>query len=143
MASEWLSQSGVSGAIGHQDDTGPWILEEFPDLFYILSKSPDGRDRREGAYRGMYLGGDESLTSLAWVDRHVRNDHGPLGALYPTSTWTAPNPHGTLKEGDTPSWFYFLPVGLGALDDDLWIVKPPRGERGGAYVLFDSREMSN
>ena len=37
---------------------------------------------------------------------------GPLGALYPTSTWTAPNPHGTLKEGDTPSWLYFLPVGL-------------------------------
>src|SRR5262249_43651030 len=31
----------------------------------------------------------------------------------PTSTWTAPNSHGTLKEGDTPSWLYFLPVGLG------------------------------
>src|SRR5262249_13417335 len=30
-----------------------------------------------------------------------------------TNTWTAPNPHGCLKEGDTPSWFYFLPTGLG------------------------------
>ena len=23
-------------AIGHQDDTGPWIVEQFPDLFYVL-----------------------------------------------------------------------------------------------------------
>ena len=42
----------------------------------------------------------------------MRTAHGPLGALYPTQTWTAPNPHSTLKEGDTPSWFYFLPIGL-------------------------------
>jgi hypothetical protein len=67
---------------------------------------------REGAYRGMYLGGDESLTSREWVDAHVRKDRGPLGALYPTKTWTAPNPHSCLKEGDTPSWLYFLPTGL-------------------------------
>jgi hypothetical protein len=100
-------------SIGHQDDSGPWIIKEFPDLFYVLSKAPEGKDKREGAYRGMYLGGDESLTSREWVDEHVRIAHGPLGALYPTSTWTAPNPHATLKEGDTPSWFYFLPVGLG------------------------------
>jgi hypothetical protein len=99
-------------AIGHQDDTGPWIGEQFPELFYILSKAAPKRDMREGAYRGMYLGGDESLTSRAWVDAHVRNGHGPLGALYPTKTWTAPNPHGCLKEGDTPSWLYFLPTGL-------------------------------
>jgi len=42
----------------------------------------------------------------------VRTGHGPLGALYPPRTWTAPNPHSTLKEGDTPSWFFFLPHGL-------------------------------
>jgi hypothetical protein len=99
-------------AIGHQDDTGPWIVERFPGLFYILSKAPKKHDMREGAYRGMYLGGDESLTARAWVDAHVRKGRGPLGALYPTRTWTAPNPHGCLKEGDTPSWLYFLPTGL-------------------------------
>jgi hypothetical protein len=99
-------------AIGHQDDTGPWIVEHFPNLFYVLSKAPAKRDMREGAYRGMYLGGDESLTSKGWVDAHLRKDRGPLGALYPTKTWTAPNPHGCLKEGDTPSWLYFLPTGL-------------------------------
>src|SRR5262249_53714094 len=28
-------------AIGHQDDTGPWIVEQFPNLFYVLSKAPE------------------------------------------------------------------------------------------------------
>jgi len=108
-------------SIGHQDDTGPWINKEFPDLFYILSKAPEGRDKREGAYRGMYLGGDESLTSRAWVDSHVREEHGPLGALYPViGMWTAPNPHATLKEGDTPSWLYFLPIGLSDPAQPTW-----------------------
>jgi hypothetical protein len=58
----------------------------------------------------MYLGGDESLTSQDWIERHVRSK-GSLGALYPLKTWTAPNPHSCLKEGDTPSWFFFLPLG--------------------------------
>jgi hypothetical protein len=99
--------------IDDQDRIQPWIFENFPDLFYVLAKSAPGADKRTGAYRGMYLGGDESLTSRAWVDSHVLLNHGPLGALFPTSTWTDPNPHATLKEGDTPSWFYFLPTGLG------------------------------
>jgi hypothetical protein len=98
--------------IDDQDRIQPWIFENFPDLFYVLAKSAPGADKRTGAYRGMYLGGDESLTSRDWVDAHVLKNHGPLGALYPTSTWTEPNPHATLKEGDTPSWFYFLPIGL-------------------------------
>jgi hypothetical protein len=109
-------------SIGHQDDTGPWINETFPDLFYVLAKAAPGQDMRTGAYRGMYLGGDEALTSRAWVDANLRTGRGPLGALYPTTTWTAPNPHATLKEGDTPSWFYFLPTGLG---------DPARPEWGG------------
>jgi hypothetical protein len=107
-------------SINHQDDTGPWINENFPDLFCVLAMAPAGRDKREGAYRGMYLGGDESLTSRDWVDSHVRKDRGPLGALYPTKTWTAPNPHATLKEGDTPSWFYFLQTGLGDAAHPEW-----------------------
>jgi hypothetical protein len=98
--------------IDDQDRLQPWIFENFPDLLYVLAKAPPDRDKREGAYRGIYLGGDESLTSLAWLDEHVRQNHGPLGALYPAKTWTAPNPHSALKEGDTPSWFYFRPSAL-------------------------------
>ncbi len=79
-------------------------------MFYILAHRPEGRDKRDGVYRGMYLTGDLSTTSRHWVDEHIRSA-GPLGALYPTETWTDPNPHGCLKEGDTPAWFFFLPRG--------------------------------
>jgi hypothetical protein len=98
-------------AIGDQDDTGPWIRKWFPSLFYILDHARDG-NKMHSCYRGMFLGGDESLTSSAWVDSHVRRDHGPLGEFYPPEAWTGPNPHGALKEGDTPSWFYFMRNGL-------------------------------
>jgi hypothetical protein len=115
-------------SIGHQDDTGPWIVENFP-VFFILSsidaadvlgKARGTADRRQSVYRGIYLGGDESLTSRDWIDANVRNAHGPLGALYPPRTWTAPNPHGVMKEGDTPSWFYFLRNGLSDSEHPDW-----------------------
>lgn len=96
--------------IGDQDRIADWMRAEFPGMHYILAKAPAGRDFRDAVYRGMYLTGDASLTSRAWIDEHVRS-RGPLGALYPTETWTAPNPHSSLKEGDTPSWFFFLPLG--------------------------------
>jgi hypothetical protein len=75
----------------------------------------------------MYLGGDESLTSCEWIDTHVRA-HGALGPLYPTKTWTAPNPHGCMKEGDTPSWFFFLPAGGNVPTD------PTRPGWGGQFI---------
>lgn len=96
--------------IADQDGIAEWMWSAFPDMFYILSKAAKGRDKREAVFRGMYLTGDEALTSREWIDRHVRSS-GPLGALYPIKTWTAPNQHGCLKEGDTPSWFFFLPCG--------------------------------
>jgi len=96
--------------IGDQDGIADWMHAEFPGMFYILSQPPPGGDRRQGTYRGMYLGGDESLTSSEWIEKHVLRT-GPLGALYPLKTWTVPNPHSCLKEGDTPSWFFFLPLG--------------------------------
>ncbi len=119
--------------IDDQDRIAEKIWAEFPGLDYILAKAAKGRDKREGMYRGMYLGGDIELTSLAWLDEHVREGHGPLGALYPPKTWTAPNPHGALKEGDSPSWLYVMPVGLGDPTHPHWIswggrfVKSPEG----------------
>lgn len=112
--------------IADQDGIAEWMRTEFPGMHYILSKAAAGRDKRAGTFRGMYLGGDESLTSLAWIDPHVRS-RGPLGALYPIKTWTAPNPHGCLKEGDTPSWFFFLPLGGNDPSD------PTRPGWGGQY----------
>lgn len=96
--------------INDQDGIADWMRDEFPGMHYILAMAEDGRDKREGIYRGMYLTGDLSLTSKEWIETHVRSK-GPLGARYPTKTWTAPNPHSCLKEGDTPAWFFFLPAG--------------------------------
>ncbi len=57
--------------INDQDHIYHFFRDEFPGLFHILAKSPPGTDKREGAYRGMYLGGDESLTSAEWVNEHM------------------------------------------------------------------------
>jgi hypothetical protein len=114
--------------IGDQDRIVDWIWQEFPGLFYVLGQAAKGHDRREAVYRGMYLGGDQSLTSRDWMETNIRQGHGPLGALYPTRTWTAPNPHSAIKEGDTPSWFYFLPNGLNTPDNPTW------GGWGGRFV---------
>ncbi len=96
--------------VADQDKIADWMRREFPGMAYILANAPAGQDKRMGTFRGMYLGGDLALTSRDWVERNILSQ-GPLGALYPTKTWTAPNPHGCLKEGDTPSWFFFLPLG--------------------------------
>ena len=106
--------------IADQDRIAEWIHREFPGLFYVLNQAPEGRDRRDAAFRGLYLGGDESLVSRAWMETNIRQNHGPLGALYPPRTWTAPNPHSAIKEGDTPSWFFFFANGLGEADHPEW-----------------------
>jgi hypothetical protein len=117
--------------VADQDGIAAWIQEQFwlPAMqrsggkaqgFYIQAGAPAGRDKREGVFRGMYLGGDESLVSREWMETHIRHNHGPLGALYPPRTWTAPNPHSAIKEGDTPSWFYFLPHGLNDAEHPEW-----------------------
>jgi len=113
--------------INDQDRIHVHFRDTFPDLFHILAKAPEGQDKREGVYRGMYLGGNESLTSKEWVYAHIKSGHGALGSLYPDKTWTAPNPHSCLKEGDTPSWFYFLNPAL----QDPW--EPGFGGWGGRF----------
>lgn len=101
-------------SIGDQDNTSPWIRQQFPTLWYIHDLYE--ADKFQSPYRGMYLGGDTSIRSGSWVSTHVRTGHGPLGALYPA---TAPGSDG-VKEGDTPSWFYFLPNGLQSPEQPTW-----------------------
>ncbi len=126
--------------INDQDRIGEWMRAEFPGMFYVLADAPKGRDKREGAYRGMYLGGDESLTSLEWLHKNAVREHGPLGALYPLRTWTAPNPHSALKEGDTPAWFYFLRNGLQDAAHPEWGGWGGRFERREASLYRDARD---
>jgi hypothetical protein len=95
-------------AIYDQDSTGAWIREQFPTLFYVL---------RNHGVRGMYRGGDRSLVSSDWVETHIRNNHGKLGALYPNydggDIWSGKlgRVRG-IKEGDTPSYLGLIRNGL-------------------------------
>ncbi len=129
-----------------QDRIFSKIWETFPGMFYILNKAPEGEDKRNAVFRGMYLGGEEELTSLKWIKENVAEKHGPMGALYPLKTWTNPNPHGVMKEGDTPSWFFFLENRLNSPEH------PEYGGWGGRFLknkqgyyedAFDTFEGAN
>lgn len=48
------------------------------------------------------------------LEKHVRTGHGPLGALYPTNTTHVQ------KEGDTGTFLYLVPVGLGDPAQPTW-----------------------
>ncbi len=118
--------------IADQDSLFDYIHANHPDLFYIRNRAPLNVDKRNAVFRGMYLEGNLAITSLDWLNEHVIEDHGPLGALYPKKTWTAPNPNGAMKEGDTPSWYYFLRNGLNMPD------KPQYGGWGGRFERKDN-----
>ena len=107
-------------AISDQYGIGCWIRDQFPDLFYLVPKS---------VYRGMYKGGDHSLTTWDWVETHIRQGHGPLGEAYPNydggDLWDKVL---GLKEGDSPSFMYLIPNGLGDPE------QPEFGCWGGRFV---------
>lgn len=104
--------------IAHQDDTIDWLLDHFPDLFIIYSKE---------TYFGIF-GGSDPLTDLNWLNTHIRQGHGPLGAVYPP-TWENPNKTG-MKEGDTPSFLHLVSAALGMNDPE----DPTQESWGGQYI---------
>jgi hypothetical protein len=117
--------------ISDQDDSGPWIRKEFPDLFYIVSpSSPRGN---QGYARSTWTGisGDRfykngprvhfDLVSNPWLEENIIKNHGPLGALYPRVRF--------IMEGDTPSFLGLVKNGLG------WHNSPTYGGWGGRYVI--------
>ncbi|MBA3845556.1 MAG: DUF1593 domain-containing protein, partial [Planctomycetes bacterium] len=127
--------------ISDQDGIAWWITGNFPDLFYILSLSQDG-NRLNSVYRGMFLGGDLSLVTKSWIDTHVKNGHGALGALYPRDgLWTGNGIDG-VKDGDSPSWFYVLRNGLNDPAQPGWGGWGGRFQREGA-VWRDAQDSVN
>lgn len=80
--------------IAHQDDTVDWLLETFPDLFIIYSKT---------TYQGMF-GGSDPISDLAWVNKNVRQNHGPLAAVYPPAGMGCSG----VCEGDSPSFLHLV-----------------------------------
>jgi hypothetical protein len=102
-----------------QDGTGKWIAEHHPGILYITASD---------TVRGMYRNGDVSLSSPEWVEKNIRNGHGPLGAAYPN--YHGGDPWGRvngMKEGDTPAFLYLIPNGLGVPE------QPELGSWGGRF----------
>jgi Protein of unknown function (DUF1593) len=120
-------------SISDQDDAGPWIRKEFPDLFYIVSPSrPDGNEYWRATWTG--ISGDRrykngpmhkfELVDNPWLEEHVIKNHGPLGALYPKLAY--------IMEGDTPCFLGLVRNGLG------WEISPAYGGWGGRYGLYQA-----
>jgi hypothetical protein len=117
--------------IGKQDSSNDWILNTFPKLWVVLALDRGG-DKWESGYRGMFWGGDMRMTSREWLEKNIKGKN-PLADLYPTKAFTGGekrNPHMAMKEGDSPSFLYFIPNGLNAPDHPSW------GGWGGRYSLM-------
>lgn len=96
--------------ISDQDDTGAWIRQQWPDLFYICSVH-GWNQYHSAAWLGISGDGpgeeggpDKSIVSKEWLKEHVQI--GPLGAKYPDVMY--------IMEGDTPTFLYLIQNGLGS-----------------------------
>lgn len=106
--------------IADQDGIYTWLRGMFPEVWYILAKSQDGVSCNS-VFRGMFKDGDTSTVTKSWIDTNIRSGHGALGTLYPRDgLWTCNNGINGIKEGDTPSWFYFLRHGLNDPAQPTW-----------------------
>ena len=119
--------------ISDQDDSGPWIRKNFPELFYIASPGfHDGGAYHHSTWSGIsgdkfhgrFAGADFAIVDNPWLDAHIRAK-GPLGAQYPQVKF--------LMEGDTPTFLGLIENGLNALDQPDW------GSWGGRYEYYTPR----
>lgn len=120
-------------AISDQDDSGPWLRREFPQLFYIVSPGfNDGGAYHHATWSGIsgdnfhgrFAGADFSSVTNEWLNQNIRSK-GPLGKEYPH--WEF------LMEGDTPSFLNLIDNGLSDPDHPDW------GGWGGRYELYTPR----
>ena len=120
-------------AISDQDDSGPWLREQFRELFYIASPGFNAGGAYHHAtwsgisgdhFHARCAGADFNLVTNEWLDRNIRRK-GPLGAEYPRWDY--------LMEGDTPSFLGLIDNGLNTPERPDW------GGWGGRYELYTPR----
>jgi len=107
--------------ISDQDDTGMWMRNNFPDLFYIVSPGGYGGSTWI-AINQVVPGANNEVISNRWLAQNIQQGHGPLGAVYLDVAYG--------MEGDTPSWLSLIPNGLNAPEHPNW------GGWGGRYELY-------
>jgi len=108
--------------ISDQDDSGIWIRNNFPDLFYIVSPGDDYGSATWNAINSFVGGINNDEISNNWLAQNIQQGHGPLGAVYPDVAYG--------MEGDTPSWLSLIPNGLNEAEHPDW------GGWGGRYELY-------
>jgi hypothetical protein len=108
--------------ISDQDDSGIWIRNNFPDLFYIVSPSDHYGSATWSAINTFVKGINNETISNSWLTKNIQQGHGPLGVEYPDVAWG--------MEGDTPSFLNLIPNGLSDPEHPEW------GGWGGRYELF-------
>ena len=115
-------------SVSDQDDAGPWIRREFPELFYIVSPStPTSGEYYFATWTGISgdvyyrngAGAGFSTVTNEWLDANIRSK-GPLGKAYPRFMF--------IMEGDTPSFLGLIDNGLNAYRRPDW------GGWGGRYI---------
>ncbi|KAJ5874036.1 uncharacterized protein N7529_002466 [Penicillium soppii] len=122
--------------VSDQDDTGAWIRQQFPEIFYISSTHGwnqyglaawigiSGKD-----YYGEDHGGpDFSKVTPNWLRENIQV--GPYGkAAYPDYQF--------IMEGDTPTFLYLIQNGLGVSEH------PDYGSWGGRYTKVNPSTVLN
>jgi len=108
--------------ISDQDDSGIWIRNNFPDLFYIVTPGDHYASSTWSAINNVIHGINNEKISNGWIAQNIQIGHGPLGAAYPDVAWG--------MEGDTPSWLNLIPNGLSDSEHPEW------GGWGGRYELY-------
>jgi hypothetical protein len=108
--------------ISDQDDSGIWIRNNFPDLFYVVSPGDDYGSSTWIAINSFVKGINNEEISNNWLAQNIQQGHGPLGAAYPDIAWG--------MEGDTPSWLSLIPNGLNEPEHPDW------GGWGGRYEMY-------
>lgn len=107
--------------ISDQDDSGEWIRNNFPDIFYIVSPGPYNNATWPGISQ-VAEGADNYVISDEWLAENIQQGHGPLGVCYPDVAYT--------MEGDTPSYLGLIRNGLNNMEHPNW------GGWGGRYELY-------
>jgi hypothetical protein len=69
--------------ISDQDDSGIWLRNNFPDLFYIVSPGDDYGSATWNAINNFVKGINNDEISNNWLAQNIQQGHGPLGAEYP------------------------------------------------------------
>ena len=107
--------------ISDQDDSGIWIRNNFPNLFFIVNPGDDYGSATWSAINTVVKGINNEEISNPWLVKNIQQGHGPLGAVYPDVAWG--------MEGDTPSFLSLIPNGLSEPEHPDW------GGWGGRYEM--------